>query len=129
MGLGTDKTKLNIRVIKAIRGFMPGWWMFVAGCEGSVSTDCCFTEDSNGYVRRFVSLLNSYIYNNAYKKALTRNAEQCDECPSKMDMWQTQFIEDGYDYIEWICQNDKCNTREYEYLYNADESVHALLLR
>jgi alpha-amylase/alpha-mannosidase (GH57 family) len=63
------------------------------------------------------------------KQALERNSERCDECGEWLDMWQTQFLEDGYDYIEWVCQNDgDCGFRDSRELYHNDPRVQSELL-
>jgi hypothetical protein len=65
------------------------------------------------------------------KSKLVRNAEPCDEygCGSKMDMWQTQYLEDGYDYIQWVCQNDDCGCVEEKHLYHNNEDVQSQLIK
>lgn len=37
---------------------------------------------------------------NENKVEFEESAEDC-ECGSKMDMWQTQYLKDGYDYVLW----------------------------
>ena len=50
---------------------------------------------------------------------LTVDVEVCDDCDCPMDTWQTQYIEDGYDYVEFVCQNtDDCGCREDKHLYH-----------
>lgn len=63
-----------------------------------------------------------------HKQELTRAAEDCTECPSKMDTWQTQYLFDGYDYIQWICSNDACGHRDHRTLYHDDPAVKSQLI-
>lgn len=62
------------------------------------------------------------------KQEFIRNAEKCDQCGSNMDMWQTQYLSDGYDYIQWICQNESCGVREHRTLYHNDLTVKRELI-
>ena len=63
------------------------------------------------------------------KQEITPDAEICDHCGSNMDMHQTQYMEDGYDYIQWVCQNDEnCGSREDRTLYHNDPKVQGELL-
>lgn len=43
--------------------------------------------------------------------------DKCERCDSYMDMHQTIHLEEGYDYLQWICTNDECgeidNRHEY----------------
>lgn len=66
-------------------------------------------------------------YEPGQKQKLVRSAEPCDECGSKMDMWQTQYLEDGYDYIQWICQNDDCGCVETKHLYHHDKDIQRIV--
>jgi hypothetical protein len=63
-----------------------------------------------------------------HKQEFTRASEDCCLCGFKMDTWQTQYIDDGYDYIEWVCKNDDCGNRENRTLYHNDTKVKPLLI-
>lgn len=73
--------------------------------------------------------MNNMIDSNGNKYEFEDSAEDCDQCNSKMDMWHTQYIEDGYDHVVWICKNDEsCNNRVSRYHYHNDPAAKPYLL-
>lgn len=62
------------------------------------------------------------------KTVHTPNAEACDICGSPMDKWQTQYNDEGYDYIQWICSDDECSEVEDRHLYHDNPGNQSELL-
>ena len=48
----------------------------------------------------------------------SNTGEDCEVCGSKMSMTNTRYIDDGYDYVHWLCTNDSCGNEDDKHIYH-----------
>ena len=61
VSLSEDPTKLNIKVVKPVKGNVREWWMFTKGLEQTVPLSRCFTKTPKGHVKYFVAFTPKQI--------------------------------------------------------------------
>ena len=53
----------------------------------------------------------------------SHSLDECD-CGATMHMTRTRYVDDGHDYLLWICSDETCGNQEDDYYYHDDPKYH-----